>query len=80
MACDGHLRADPFGAGEYRHGLFEAMKRTRVEAHVFGCCPREGRRSTDPQTKAIQTYTGLNDPYSYSDMTGWGLQNAVIPQ
>jgi hypothetical protein len=34
----------------------------------------------DPLTKAIQTYAGLNDPYSYSDMTGWGLQNAVIPQ
>lgn len=34
----------------------------------------------DPVTKAFQTYAGLNDPYSYSDMTGWGLKNAVIPQ
>ncbi len=34
----------------------------------------------DPDTKQIQTYTGLNDPYSYSDMTGWGLKNAVLPQ
>jgi hypothetical protein len=34
----------------------------------------------DPVTKAIQTYAGLNNPYSYSDMTGWGLKNAVIPQ
>lgn len=34
----------------------------------------------DPDTKQIQTYTGLNDPYSYSDMTGWGLKNVVLPQ
>jgi hypothetical protein len=34
----------------------------------------------DPNTKMFQTYAGLNDPYSYSDMTGWGLKNAVIPQ
>ncbi|MCA9683035.1 MAG: hypothetical protein KC457_12620, partial [Myxococcales bacterium] len=35
----------------------------------------------DPDTLDIQTYTGLNDPYSYSDMTGWGLNNAaVVPQ
>lgn len=34
----------------------------------------------DPDTKQIQTYVGLNEPYSYSDMTGWGLKNAVIPQ
>lgn len=33
----------------------------------------------DPVTKAISTYTGLNDPYSYSDMTGWGLKK-VLPQ
>lgn len=34
----------------------------------------------DPDTKQIQTYDGLNDPYSYSDMTGFGLKNAVLPQ
>ncbi len=34
----------------------------------------------DPETDEVQAYTGLNSPYSYSDMTGWGLKNAVIPQ
>lgn len=35
----------------------------------------------DPDTLEIQTYAGLDQPYSYSDMTGWGLQNAaVVPQ
>ena len=33
----------------------------------------------DPVTKQIQTYAGLDAPYSYSDMTGWGLKN-VLPQ
>jgi streptogramin lyase len=35
----------------------------------------------DPDTLEIQTYAGLDSPYSYSDMTGWGLNNAaVVPQ
>ncbi len=35
----------------------------------------------DPDTLDIQTYDGLNAPYSYSDMTGWGLNiAAVVPQ
>ncbi len=35
----------------------------------------------DPDTLEILTYDGLDQPYSYSDMTGWGLQNAaVVPQ
>ena len=35
----------------------------------------------DPDTLDIQTYAGLDSPYSYSDMTGWGLSNtSVIPQ
>ncbi len=35
----------------------------------------------DPESMEIMTYTGLDNPYSYSDMTGWGLNNAaVIPQ
>lgn len=34
----------------------------------------------DPDTKDIQTYSGLDFPYSYSDMTGWGLKNVAGPQ
>jgi DNA-binding beta-propeller fold protein YncE len=31
----------------------------------------------DPDTEAIDSYGGLNSPYTYSDMTGWALQNAA---
>jgi hypothetical protein len=31
----------------------------------------------DPDTLDIQTYAGLDSPYSYSDMTGWGLKNTT---
>lgn len=31
----------------------------------------------DPDTLDIQTYAGLDQPYSYSDMTGWGLKNTT---
>ena len=33
----------------------------------------------DPSDYSFQTYDGLDSPYSYSDMTGWGLKN-VSPQ
>ncbi len=34
----------------------------------------------DPKSGDVKTYTGLNNPYSYSDMTGFGLKAAgVIP-
>jgi hypothetical protein len=31
----------------------------------------------DPDTMQFQTYAGLDQPYSYSDMTGWGLKNTT---
>ena len=35
----------------------------------------------DPDTYEFETYAGLDSPYSYSDMTGWGLKNtAGAPQ
>lgn len=33
----------------------------------------------DPETKQWQVYSGLNAPYTYSDMTGWGLKNVTPP-
>jgi hypothetical protein len=30
----------------------------------------------DPVTEQSEVYAGLNGPYTYSDMTGWALQNA----
>lgn len=34
----------------------------------------------DPETLAYDVYTGLDSPYTYSDMTGWGLSNVTMPQ
>ena len=34
----------------------------------------------DPVAKTFDLYQGLNSPYSYSDMTGWGLKNVAGPQ
>ncbi|HWB75677.1 MAG TPA: hypothetical protein VG755_12000 [Nannocystaceae bacterium] len=34
----------------------------------------------DPGTGAFDTFTGLTGPYTYSDMTGWGLKNVTNPE
>jgi len=34
----------------------------------------------DPDTLDYEVYTGLDSPYTYSDMTGWGLSNVTGPQ
>lgn len=34
----------------------------------------------DPETQQFQSYDGLVGPYTYSDMTGWGLKNVANPQ
>lgn len=33
----------------------------------------------DPETLQIDEYNQLNGPYTYSDMTGWGLNNVANP-
>ena len=33
-----------------------------------------------PETYEISTYTGLNSPYTYSDMAGGQINNVVCPQ
>ena len=36
--------------------------------------------SNNPAPRLLQiatSYNGLSGPYTYSDMTGWGLQNAA---
>jgi streptogramin lyase len=33
----------------------------------------------DPETLLYEVYTGLDMPYTYSDMTGWGLSNVTPP-
>lgn len=34
----------------------------------------------DPDTQTIDTFTGLVGPYTYSDMTGWGLNSVTNPE
>ncbi len=34
----------------------------------------------DPDDKSVLSYDGLVGPYTYSDMTGWGLSNVANPQ
>lgn len=34
----------------------------------------------DPDTLSIDTFTGLVGPYTYSDMTGWGLNSVTNPE
>jgi len=34
----------------------------------------------DPESQEVQSYDGLVGPYTYSDMTGWGLKNVANPQ
>jgi streptogramin lyase len=33
----------------------------------------------DPASGQVDTYAGLTGPYTYSDMTGWGLSNVAFP-
>lgn len=41
---------------------------------------KKGAYRFDPETGEYETYEGLNQPYTYSDMTGWGLKNSVGPR
>ncbi len=34
----------------------------------------------DKDSHAFDTFTGLTSPYTYSDMTGWGLKNVTNPE
>jgi hypothetical protein len=34
----------------------------------------------DPATGSFDTFVGLTGPYTYSDMTGWGLKNVTNPE
>ena len=33
----------------------------------------------DPDTGNFETFTGLNGAYTYSDMTGWALNQTTVP-
>ncbi|TPV93127.1 MAG: hypothetical protein B7733_22135 [Myxococcales bacterium FL481] len=47
------------------------------DGYVWGVAIHdEAAYKIDPETGEFETYDGLTGPYTYSDMTGFGLQNA----
>lgn len=50
------------------------------EGYVWGASRDTRAYRVDPETGAVDTVDGLNSPYTYSDMTGFGLANSVGPQ
>jgi hypothetical protein len=61
--------------GSYIHG-------TSIDFHgnVWGVSRDTRAYRVDPATGMVGTVDGLNSPYTYSDMTGYGLANSVGPQ
>ena len=50
------------------------------EGYVWGASRDTRAYRVDPLTGTVDTVDGLNSPYTYSDMTGFGLANSVGPQ
>ncbi|MEM6992565.1 MAG: hypothetical protein AAF721_18780 [Myxococcota bacterium] len=44
---------------------------------VWGVTMSQDAYKIDPMTNTYETFTGLNSPYTYSDMTGFALGNVV---
>ena len=49
------------------------------EIFVWGVTQGADAHKADPVTATWETYTGLTSPYTYSDMTGFGLSNVIGP-
>ncbi len=47
-----------------------------LAGNVWSICSEQAFR-IDPETQQVDVMTGLDDAYTYSDMTGWALQNAT---
>ena len=64
---------DPGGQGEggYVHGVS-----IDFQGYVWGVSMGNVAYRVDPDTEDYDTVTGLNYPYTYSDMTGFALANA----
>lgn len=50
------------------------------QGNVWGASRDTRAYRVDPATGTVDTVMGLNSPYTYSDMTGFGLANSVGPQ
>ncbi len=50
------------------------------QGYIWGASRDTRAYRVDPATGTVDTVNGLNSPYTYSDMTGFGLANSVGPQ
>ncbi len=60
--------------GSYIHG-----SSIDFQGNIWGASRDTRAYRVDPATGTVDTVDGLNSPYTYSDMTGFGLANAVGP-
>lgn len=49
------------------------------QGYVWVVDMANGAYKVDPETHQYETYAGLNEAYTYSDMTGAGLKNVAFP-
>jgi streptogramin lyase len=57
--------------GDYVHGIS-----IDFYGYVWGVSMNVSAYRIDPETEEVESYDGLNYPYTYSDMTGYALSNA----
>jgi hypothetical protein len=67
---------------EHNHPIASYIHGTSIDFHgnVWGVSRDTRAYRVDPATGMVGTVDGLNSPYTYSDMTGYGLANSVGPQ
>jgi len=66
---------------DYNHPVGSNIHGTSIdfEGYIWGASRDTRAYRVDPQTGVVDTVDGLNSPYTYSDMTGFGLANSVGP-
>jgi hypothetical protein len=66
----------------HNHPIDSYIHGTSVDfdGYVWGVSRDTRAYKVDPVTGAVETVDGLNSPYTYSDMTGFGLSNAGSPE
>jgi hypothetical protein len=66
---------------DYNHPIGSYIHGTSIDfaGNVWGASRDTRAYRVDPATGTVDTVDGLNSPYTYSDMTGFGLANSVGP-
>ncbi|MEM6996253.1 MAG: hypothetical protein AAF721_37445 [Myxococcota bacterium] len=66
---------------EHNHAVDSNIHGTSIdfEGYIWGASRDTRAYRVDPMTGNFQTVAGLVSPYTYSDMTGFGLANSVAP-